>query len=414
MGKQDDTGGGPDAIDEGKGVSVIPPWATHWLDEGKLPFNAETYVVRSAAISGRWAALGRGSKVLGVIPFVVVEVFFRTWLGTWEHYQTLTSSADNPGEFGGAIALDGETLVIGAAPLGDEDTSVNGYVEVFGLEQQESGNGFVSTWVWQQTLEPPPPKCDPQDLPFTTSMMFGGAVHLAGDTLLVGAGRFDGGRGRAYLFQRQDGVWPTTPLIMRGDPDLTDVNFGQIVVHSGNTIAVAQRGGDTPNDVPPVPGRVCFFDLNGQTTYPDLLNSLGADNFAGCALALEGNTLVVGSVDGLVVFNNSNDAWIPSTTLTVTKPLDPSISAPPITVALAEGMLFVGSLTKAGTVNVYQSKIPGAWGHIQTLVDPAASGSAPTVVAVSGNSAVIASATTARVFSHSGGVDPRPPLPEFL
>ena len=196
----------------------------------------------------------------------------------------------------------------------------------------------------------------------------------------------------------------------------TDVNFGQIVVLSGNTIAVAQRGGLTPNYLPPVPGRVCFFDLNGQTTYPDLLNSLGADNFAGCALALEGSTLVVGSVDGLVVFNNSNDAWVPSTTLKVTKPLDPSISAPPITVALTEGMLYVGSLTKAGTVNVYQSKIPGAWGHIETLVDPAATGSAPfhTVVAASGNSVVIASPTTARVFSHSGGVDPRPPLAEIL
>ena len=362
----------------------------------------------SAAISGRWAALGLSSEV--------VEVFFRNELDVWEHSQTLTSSGEGLGAFGKAIALDGETLAVGAAATDDNDLSVNGYVEVFGFELQKSGNGFVLAWVSQQTLTPPNDYQDPtKSLQF--SMMFGGAVSLAGDSLLVGAGRFDDGRGRVYLFQRQNGAWVTTmptPTIMRGLPDQDDVNFGQIVVLAGNTIAVAQPGPGGQPLTMPVPGRVRFFDLNGQTTYPDLINGVGADNFADWALALEENTLVVGSVDGLVVFNNSNGPWAPRMTLTVTKPLNTSVTSPPITVALAAGTLYVGSWAKAGTVNVYQSNIAGAWGHIQTLVDPAASGIPPSVVAASGRSVVIAGPTTARVFSHSGGVDPRPPLPEFL
>lgn len=96
---------------------------------------------------------------------------------------------DPSSTFGAALAIDGDTAVVGA-PYDDTLTTDGGAVYVF----VRSG----TSWTLQQKLNVPEPG---------SSDWFGFSVALAGDTLLAGAPRHDtpagGNSGAAWVFVRQ-------------------------------------------------------------------------------------------------------------------------------------------------------------------------------------------------------------------
>lgn len=169
--------------------------------------------------------------------------------------------------FGEAVAIDGDTAVIGAK-------------EAAYVYERRSG-----AWVYVQKLSPDEPPPDATEGPFR----FGRAVAIDGDLVAVGAPQWPWqfGRGAVFLFSRRGGVWAQTGII-RG------VGFGYSVALQSGTLAIGAPG-NWRTDA----GLVHMF-----TRYPSgwreeevvmgqLRTRVGGP--PGVSVALDGNTAAVGS-----------------------------------------------------------------------------------------------------------------------
>lgn len=127
-----------------------------------------------------------------------------------------TAPADGvPGaQFGAAVALDGNTLAVGATGIG------SGTVYVY----TDGGAG----WVQQARIVPPDGVAGDR---------FGGALALSGDTLIVGSERADNTRGAAYVMVRSAGLWSLQARLVASDRKQHDY-FGHAVALDGDTALV--------------------------------------------------------------------------------------------------------------------------------------------------------------------------------
>jgi len=147
--------------------------------------------------------------------------------------------------FGYAVAIEGDTAVVGA-PFEDAAGANAGAVYVFGRTTTLSGE---ATWELESRLTADDASAGQQ---------FGIDVALAGDRLVVGA-RGDGangfGAGAAYVFERSmspeagddvlpgGSVWSQAAKLIAGDADAGDA-FGTSVGIDGSFIAVGAPGDD--------------------------------------------------------------------------------------------------------------------------------------------------------------------------
>lgn len=137
--------------------------------------------------------------------------------GTWTLQQALSEGmggdAGPTDDFGGAVALDGDTAIVGAV----DSAGATGAAYVF----VRSG----STWSVQQVLT----AADgvPGDL-------FGAAVAVNGDTALVGA-QTHAGTGAAYLFTRSGTTWTQAQELL---PDPGESAFGQTLALTATSAIV--------------------------------------------------------------------------------------------------------------------------------------------------------------------------------
>jgi hypothetical protein len=324
-----------------------------WVDELALVAppsqspGVSSSQVRSVAISGEWAAVGRIGKV---------DLFHRNDAGSWDFATALLPASDE-GTFGYAVAMDGDTLVVGA-PVFSADPSIPGYADVFVRAASGGGQG---QWSRQQTLTP-------SGLASAFEFAFGAAVDIQGDTAVVGADRFNDGDGRAFVFDRRGAAW-TQSQVLQPAIDVEDADFGAIVRISGDTIAVAAPG---PGLNHVRNGEVDLFDRVGQTWSPtQALKASGPggasapDGFGG-ALSISGDTLVAFAPGGLATFRRRGGTWSVGAAL-------PGISG---AVAVTGPYLFAGDASRAvggeanaGAVDVYRSQ-GGAWQKTATLSDP--------------------------------------------
>lgn len=150
---------------------------------------------------------------------------------TWTQRTTLAPDDGDTGDFfGGAVALEGETAVIGAPEDDDPNGERSGSAYVFG----RTADG------WRQHAKLVPDDGDPVDL-------FGVAVALSGDTALIGA-RVDEdpngeAAGSAYVFERTDGDWRQQVKLAAADGESHDI-FGRSVALRGDTALIGStRGG---------------------------------------------------------------------------------------------------------------------------------------------------------------------------
>lgn len=201
--------------------------------------------------------------------------------------------------FGAAVALAGNTLLVGAPK---EKGSGVGPLTTDPIGAAEIGAVFVfrregTRWSREITLKPP----NAQPL-----MAFGESVAMAGDVAVVGApgenheGRIAAG-GAAFVFVRGPTGW-TQQAILRAADAATDDFFGgsvgitQTTTPTGTTqttIVVGAPGnnqGAVYSFVPTPAGQL-------QTWAQALLrpNELGEDNEFGASVAITGDTLVVGA-----------------------------------------------------------------------------------------------------------------------
>ncbi len=192
---------------------------------------------------------------------------------TWSLQQVLTSGATAdggpPDAFGSAVALSGDTVLVGA-PSGVQDA---GAVYVF----VRSG----TTWSLQQQLTAPDG---------TGNDAFGASVAIFGDALLVGA-PLHGGAGAAYFFTRSGTTWTVQQELFDAS---ADVAFGASVALGASSAAVgtSELKGDG----------IQVFALSGGilTLEATLTPSVAqpGEGF-GSTVALDGTTIVTGSPHAL-------------------------------------------------------------------------------------------------------------------
>jgi hypothetical protein len=213
-----------------------------------------------------------------------VFVFVRS--GTvWTQQQKLVASDGAEGDrFGASVALDGNTIVVGAA---DNEVGAN-------LNQ---GAAYVFTrsgtvWTQQQKLT----ASDGEPVDF-----FGLSVAISGETVIVGALDDDVGAlgdcGSAYVFTRSGTVWTEQQRLTASDGANGD-NFGSVAI-SGNTALVSAKNDDVGGNLNQ--GSAYVFVRSGTvwTEQQKLVASDGAanDNFGngGWTIGIDGDTVVVGS-----------------------------------------------------------------------------------------------------------------------
>ncbi len=234
-----------------------------------------------------------------------IYVFTRSG-GTWTQQAYLKAAIRDPGDdFGFAVAIDGDTIVVGAS--GEE----SGTGDPNDNSRTDSGAAYVfvrngTTWSQQAYLKPSNP--DISDLA-------GRSVAVSGDTIVIGAYNEDSGNptnpndnsasnaGAAYVFVRNGTTWSQQAYLKAANAGAEDL-FGRSVAIAGDTIVVGAPYEDSgipgnPNDNGANnAGAAYVFTRSGATwTQRAYLKagSIGAGDQFGYAVALNGNTLVIGA-----------------------------------------------------------------------------------------------------------------------
>lgn len=317
----------------------------------------------------------------------------------WEEVTKIVASDGTDDDyFGISVGIAGDIIVVGAYSddIGDHTSQGSAYLFKRNL-------GGVDPWVQAKKLTA-------DDGGYWD--YFGRSVAIAGDTVVVGASG-DGGRGSAYVFQRdQDGpgLWGQVKKLTADDAATGDA-FGYAVAIAGDTIIV----GDYLHDVGSNDdqGAAYIFERNqdGIDQWGQVTRLTAADGAAlgyfGRAVAIAGDTVVVGAYgDNLeqgaaYVFGRNHGGvgqWGQVTKLTASDGADgdrfgraAAIAGDTVVVG-ADGD-DVGSNASQGSAYVFGRNQGGTdqWGQVEKLTaDDGADGDAfGYAAAIAGNTIVI-------------------------
>jgi hypothetical protein len=256
----------------------------------------------AVAIDGDTAVVGSGGADAAGADAGAGYVFVRSGSLWSEQAQLLASDAAAGDGFGSAAAIDGDTLVIGA-PSDDVGGLATGSAYVF----VRSG----SLWSEQAQLTASDGAADDR---------FGVRVAIHADTVVVGADGDDGAgaeSGSAYVFVRSGSVWSEQVKLTASDAAAGD-GFGGAVAIDGDTAVVGSSGADAAGADA---GAGYVFVRSGSlwSEQAQLTASDGAagDGF-GTSVAIRGDGAVVGA-DGVdvagaesgaaYVFERSGGIW---------------------------------------------------------------------------------------------------------
>jgi hypothetical protein len=282
-------------------------WSIEQTLTADVPASGDQFGV-AVAISGDTALVGSASHVAVNHHAGTVTVFKRTG-SVWTQSQELYSpSATTDDAFGQAVAVQGDTALVGAMYHGTPG-NVAGAVYAF---SRSGGGEFGGS----------------QELTGTdviNNEWFGSAVSLDGDTAVIGAQRHNHvgnglGSGGAFVFTRSAGVWTAQQELLVGSTDYLNASdsFGSAVAVSGDTAVIGARahwhlGQQT--------GAAYVFSRSGATWTKQqaLFPSDGAnyDSF-GASLAVSDDTALVGAWGhdhagspggACYVFSRSGPAW---------------------------------------------------------------------------------------------------------
>ncbi|HKR22001.1 MAG TPA: hypothetical protein VJS17_05360 [Pyrinomonadaceae bacterium] len=208
-------------------------------------------------------------------------------------------------QFGRAVAIDGNTAVLGAPNFAF--TQNDGFGAAYVYVKTETG------WQFQQKLTP---------FDAAPQKFFGMSVAVSGDTIVVGAhGDTNAGpvSGAAYVFERIGGTWLHKQKLTGSENSMGDV-FGLSVAIDGNTIVCGAWGNVQVFNTFGV-GTAYVFNLIGNQWLETqkLSASDAAENKAfGVTCAIDGDTIIVGATGdsefkpfagAVYVFTFDGSAW---------------------------------------------------------------------------------------------------------
>ena len=219
-------------------------------------------------------------------------IFTRDSNGDWTQQAKLDGEAEGD-QFGWSVAVEGDTVVVGAHAYDGEDASNTTLVN--------SGAVYIFTrtgGVWSQAAKLAPTV--PEEYAF-----FGGSVALAGNTLAIGSRLYDaGGRlgaGAAYVFTKDSGtgVWSQAAKLT-ASTSLQLASLGYSLAVDGDTVLVGAFGDDTVLGELGS-GSAYVFDkpasgwADGNETAKLTAPDRQPSGYFGFSVALDGDTAVIGA-----------------------------------------------------------------------------------------------------------------------
>ena len=244
------------------------------------------------------------------------------------------SNTQNNDQFGWSVAVEGDTVVVGAPSEDSNATGING--DQSNNLMDGSGAAYVftrngTTWNQQAYIKASNPG---------SSDFFGWSVAIDGDTIVVGAPDEDsnatgvggnqlnnsaGRSGAAYVFIRSGTLWSQEAYLKASNTDRNDLFGRSVDVHAGSIVVGALGedsnavgvGGDQTDNSAPDSGASYIFTRSGtvwsQQAYLKASNTDTGDNF-GSSTGVDDDTVVVGAyredsnavgVNG----NQSDNSW---------------------------------------------------------------------------------------------------------
>jgi len=270
---------------------------TTWAQQSKLvPADASTGdgIGYSVAVDGDTAVVSSvADDPLGT-DSGSAYVFTRTGTSWTQQAKLVPSDGTSEDNFGTWVALDGDTLVVGAAA--DDDGSA-----------VEAGSAYVfsragTVWTEQAKLVAPAP---------STGDQFGYGVAVAGDVVAVGAPFAETagvGSGRMYVFRRTGTAWSLVAELSASDAAAGD-RFGTAVATNGSSIVI---GAPYDGAAGTQRGSVYVFNRVGNnwnetTKLVPLDNDVG-DQF-GISVAIS-SSVIIGVHNDDDAGNNSGSAYV--------------------------------------------------------------------------------------------------------
>lgn len=242
----------------------------------------------SVAVSGNTAVVSAAFHNSGQGFGGAVYIFERNTGGAdnWGEVKRIVATNGIAYDWAGwAVALDGNTVIVGARGVDEPPNDGRGSAFVF-VRTNET---------WTQEAKPLPANCTVEDY-------FGGAVAISGDTAIVGANQDDVGananQGAAYIFERNANSWDLVKTIAAADGTAGDF-FGNSVAINGNTSIVGANQDDTGANN--AQGSAYIYERNtgGANNWGQVKKLIAADgatgDFFGNSVSISGDAAIIGS-----------------------------------------------------------------------------------------------------------------------
>jgi len=360
----------------------------------------------SLAIQGDIAVIGAEqdeAMIEGGSNVGAVYVFRRDAL-VWQQVTKLIALDGQPGAyFGNSVAIDGDTIVIGARRDGSAGLN-SGSVYVF--------RELEGAWVQEAKLTA-------SDA--ASGDRFGVSVAIEGNTVVVGANyKWVPGQGArvgcAYIFERSEDVWQEVAKLTADDPQ-TDDYFGSLVAISDGIVAIGTPYDDDEfgNNV----GSISFFEMQQGVwaqTEKFLNNDDPAAGIIGNLFILLGDWLVIGKPDddeagnnagAILVYERIDSVWELSSKIFPDDPVSQhrfGFSVAFYDDVLVAGTYFGSKASEIDTAYLFR-KFGDTWEQIVKLTDgdDAGGDNFGTTVAVDGETAIIGARTDNLIESSGTG-----------
>ncbi|MEO7658570.1 MAG: carboxypeptidase regulatory-like domain-containing protein, partial [Pyrinomonadaceae bacterium] len=251
----------------------------------------------AVAISGQTAIIGANAEASNGNGLGAAYIFIRNGT-TWTFQQKLTASdASAFDAFGSSVAIDGDTAVVGAFADSTGAVSNHGSAYVF------VRNG--TTWTQQQKLTA-------SDA--AAFDVFGRSVAVASDTVAVGSPSSNIGQnndqGATYIFVRSGSTWSQEQKLTANDGAALDY-FGDSLALSGSTIIVGATEDTTGSNVQQ--GSAYIFVRTGTTWNQQqklTANDGAIYDFFGFSVAISGDSAVVGTLQNVGANFQQGSAYV--------------------------------------------------------------------------------------------------------
>ena len=282
--------------------------------------DANTVVIGAPGDDGAGASTDSGAAYV-----------FTSSGGVWSQAAKLTAPDGAALDyFGQSVAVDGNTVLVGAYQDDDEDD-----------ELEDSGSAYVFTkptslggWNDWDNLPEIDDDLQTEDKKALTTKLtaatdsadddwFGVSVALDVDTAVIGApgDDIDGiDAGSAYVFIRVSGTWSRQTKLTASSAGAVGDSLGYSVALDGDTAVVGAYMDDRENDeAAPDAGSAYVFTRNMDTetntiTWPQqaklIADDGAADDWFGYAVAVDGNTVLVGAYGDDDNGSNSGSAYV--------------------------------------------------------------------------------------------------------